>query len=750
MSDRLVGELERHFQRTRWRGECDLVFARPLSGHVLDASKLRKRFRRAVAVVAAIRCDRGRRNDAGRADSVASPDRDNDGARRMVRCSYHARHDEAAAIARASDVAAAGARRHPANTGSTPSVLRQEYPRRHGRRSRQSDVKIERLEVSGGFLDDLRLSFTDGLNVLIGSRGSGKTSVLELVRFALGLPAMTSDAAKAADKQARAVLGDGTVSVFCSVQGEQLILSRTGLDEAPTVSASYAYKPPLIVSQNEIEAIGLDPTSRRDILDRLIDPLAWVEVEVDETRASIASFERRLERLRGERDRFAEQAEQLEGLVELLAEAEREQEKLAKSVEKTKPLQKAIAEQSDRLGKIRAAADAYRIAEEALADWRKALADSRLDRPIPKLPDDTVHDAVAAGISHAQALIRDAVDEIGRSEKLVATSRAEVRTQQGVIQTKLKADAEQLEELQRGAGDVGRRISALRQQLKEREGYNERIKQLEKEIAKVRAERDRAMDEAEARAERRYELRLACATELTKRFRGRIEVRVDKSGEFTAYETALTDALQGSNLRYKALAADLAEKVSPRELVAAVEEADPARIVKAAKITADRAVRLVGHLQERSAAELLLAPLDDSVDFALLDGQEYKPTKNLSMGQRCTVVLPLLLAEERESILLDQPEDHLDNAFIVETLVEAIRERSVGGQIIVATHNANIPVLGEAQQVVVLASDGRRGFVSASAHLDDDAAVDAITTLMEGGREAFARRAAFYKSHEHG
>ncbi len=49
MSDRLAGELERHFERTRWRDERDLVFAHPLSGHVLDASKLRKRFRRAVA-----------------------------------------------------------------------------------------------------------------------------------------------------------------------------------------------------------------------------------------------------------------------------------------------------------------------------------------------------------------------------------------------------------------------------------------------------------------------------------------------------------------------------------------------------------------------------------------------------------------------------------------------------------------------------------------------------------------------------
>ncbi|MGH2939579.1 MAG: AAA family ATPase, partial [Solirubrobacterales bacterium] len=81
-------------------------------------------------------------------------------------------------------------------------------------------MKLDRLEVSGGFLDGLGLSFLSGLNVLIGSRGAGKTSVLELIRFALGVPAMTSEAEEAARKQAFAVLGDGTVTLYATVQGE--------------------------------------------------------------------------------------------------------------------------------------------------------------------------------------------------------------------------------------------------------------------------------------------------------------------------------------------------------------------------------------------------------------------------------------------------------------------------------------------------------------------------------------------------
>jgi hypothetical protein len=64
---------------------------------------------------------------------------------------------------------------------------------------------------------------------------------------------------------------------------------------------------------------------------------------------------------------------------------------------------------------------------------------------------------------------------------------------------------------------------------------------------------------------------------------------------------------------------------------------------------------------------------------------------------------------------------------------------------ILTTHNANIPVLGEADLVVLLGSDGQRGFVRHSGPLADSEVVRAITTVMEGGYDAFERRAAFYR-----
>src|SRR5262249_39656060 len=117
------------------------------------------------------------------------------------------------------------------------------------------------------------------------------------------------------------------------------------------------------------------------------------------------------------------------------------------------------------------------------------------------------------------------------------------------------------------------------------------------------------------------------------------------------------------------------------------------------------------------------------------------------MGQRCTAILPIILNHTERMIVLDQPEDHLDNAFVVGTLVKAITARG-GAQTIIATHNPNIPVLGDAAQVVHMDSDGTICFVRAAGELTSPQIVDAITTIMEGGREAFARRAEFYAKNQ--
>lgn len=607
---------------------------------------------------------------------------------------------------------------------------------------------IDRVEVRGGFLDGVDLEFARGLNVLIGARGAGKTSVLELLRFALGVPAMTDDAQRDADRQARAVLGDGTVTVFGSLRGEAVVVSRSSLDEAPSLAAPVSVDPPLIVSQNEIEGIGLDPASRRAILDRLRDPDERADDGSRPARTAVLRLQRQIEKLRAEREEVRDKIAATDGLEKGLAEAEALQSQAAATADQLAPLQDAIATQADLLGSVRSAGVSYQATTDALREWRDALTAPTLSTPLPPLADAAIEKAVGVAVESVESLVARIGAELESAEHLVEDAFTATRAQHEAVHAELRARTDELETIQRGAGEVGQRVAALRQRLAERKALLERGAALDDEITRVRTLRDVALDDLDRTLDQTFDQRRNRASAVTAEFNSRIEVRVDKAGEVDAYRVALAEVLQGSNLQYKALAAEVASSMTPRELVAAVEDNDAQRLVDVAGITADRAARVVAHLRGQALGEVLAAELEDTVDFALLDGQDYKVTRHLSMGQRCTIVLPLLLAEHRESILLDQPEDHLDNAFIVETLVQAIRERAAGGQVIVATHNANIPVLGEARRIIVLASNGRNGFVSVAAGLDDDPAVNAITTLMEGGREAFARRAEFYRAHD--
>ena len=355
---------------------------------------------------------------------------------------------------------------------------------------------------------------------------------------------------------------------------------------------------------------------------------------------------------------------------------------------------------------------------------------------------------MAASVQVVREHLAAALQELDATKGTLSKERVSEHARQGKLQAELKQGTEELEEIQKGAGELGRRVRAA-SAAKEHEGQLKRVEQLGGEIATLVAARERALDEAEERLGDRYRLR-ATAADVTKRFHGRIEVHVARTGELADYEAVLVNLLQGSNLQYKPLAATLAKCMSPRELLMNVEDSNSDAIAESAKISKDRALRLVAHLQEKHIAPLLLAPLQDAVDFAHCSTAPNisRPVSSRS-GSACTVVLPMLLAAEHESILLDQPEDHLDNAFIVDTLVQAIRDRANDGQVLVATHNANVPVLGDAQNVIVLASDGRHGFVDTAGPLNDDDIVGSITTLMEGGAEAFARRAAFYSQHAH-
>jgi len=133
------------------------------------------------------------------------------------------------------------------------------------------------------------------------------------------------------------------------------------------------------------------------------------------------------------------------------------------------------------------------------------------------------------------------------------------------------------------------------------------------------------------------------------------------------------------------------------------------------------------------------------------NGSTYRPLHELSPGQRCSAVLPILLLNGHSPIIVDQPEDNLDNRLIRQVIVNVLGSIKLRRQVIVATHNPNIPVLGDAEQTIVLAAiDEKQSQVKAQGNLDEKPIIDSITEIMEGGREAFQYRHTIYQPHWEG
>lgn len=120
-----------------------------------------------------------------------------------------------------------------------------------------------------------------------------------------------------------------------------------------------------------------------------------------------------------------------------------------------------------------------------------------------------------------------------------------------------------------------------------------------------------------------------------------------------------------------------------------------------------------------------------------------KDLSELSMGERAVVLLKVLLALDDTPLLIDQPEEHLDNRYIYNELVPAIRKAKTKRQIIIATHNANLVVNTDAEQIIIAKYD--TGNLSCEVGTLENAAIrDQIKTILEGGDEAFKKREEKY------
>jgi len=624
--------------------------------------------------------------------------------------------------------------------------------------------RILAMEVAGGFLDELAVRFNDDLTTLIGGRGAGKSAILETLRYGLGGEPY-SDQSERLSLIRHALGSGGRVRLVIERPGAQQQryevtrvldqeprvsdLTTGAVVEVPPLELFGASGSPVILLQREIQAVARDEGFRRRLLDEIIGDEArqadaTVRRTLEELRRNARAIEE-LERQLARRDEYADRLSRLDaniayyeqqGVAEKLERHSKlgsDKARLDTAAERVNGILETHAESAGVLGSSLAAAGS----ELASAESEHAAVLRKLSEEIEVARG---HIATAdASIGAALTTLRDSVAAAVRNwPGLTAGLEEDLRR----IQRELGSGQVDAADFVRTVGER----TALRPIVED-------MQRLDVERARLGDERDALLRRLQDERHRGFSLRQRAATAVNTTLDGRLRMDVTYLGDAAEYGRRLSVAMKGSRLTADALADIVSSRGADGvELARAVHQGEAA-VVKRFQITETMAHRLVGWLTDdpaRLRQVEVLAP-EDRVAIALVveDGTA-RDLAELSSGQKATALLLLLFAQGGRPLILDQPEDDLDNRFVYEDVVALLRvEKGVADpgrrrQIIVATHNANIPVNGDAELVLSLVDEGGRCQVRTRASIDDAGVRGEIRTVLEGGAEAFRRRAEKY------
>jgi len=618
--------------------------------------------------------------------------------------------------------------------------------------------KIVSLTVNGGFLQGAHFDFSDGLNCIIGGRGTGKTTALEFIRHALDrLPHKSDD--KSRHQQINQIIKHnllhGTVELHLETKdGTQYTVSRAS-DGPPTIIGADGSPVNFdlrkdtifgveIYSQSEIEDIANTSRFQLDLIDKFTDgDLALVKQDIQKASVDLERNGRLMlensQRRVSLREKLREMPDLQERLRSLSSSAQGQQSSL---------LEDAHRQNRSRLRERAAVADlvqAHDVATKKIQDFSTSL-ESLVSRA-HKIEEDmlsnaaTVHSALEiskASLERATASLREAAENFTSSASLLV----EHQTQLEEIQAGPERAYQELLAKHERAQKQGAERVRIEKQLVQLERVAKELEEADEQCAALLSTRLKVRNKLSQLRDQRFACRAKAASYLNSRLNPTIQVTLREKGNKRDYLEAVRAAMKGGGFHYTNVSASLVERVPPEELARIVHERDVSTLARDLDLEPDRAERIIAQLATgHHMHRIETVELHDEPSIKLHDG-EYKDSSRLSTGQKCTVILPILLLDSDRVLLIDQPEDNLDNAFIFKTVVKALRGCEGVRQMIFITHNPNIPVLGDAARVFCLHSTGKAAAITSRGNVDEVAAD--LIRVLEGGRDAFEARRERY------
>lgn len=600
---------------------------------------------------------------------------------------------------------------------------------------------ITRIAFEGDKLNGRVINLSPELNTFIGIRGSGKSTILEAIRFALDV----SFGKNAADREYKegsikhALASGGKVTLTAVDRHGSEYEVRRIVGEQPDVYVGGKLQPginiretvlhkPIYFGQKDLSNTGQG--FETDLVEKLVgEKLVDVRHSIAVQRQGVVELTRRLQKLSdvGEKQREYQAKKQDAEFRLKVFKQHGVEEKLQKQV---------LFEQDAR-------------AVKDLSDFISGYV-QELDDFIARYAEEFAARRKYASKQNAAFFTQvfEAFDRISRGfadiSKVATLSKAGSTELKG----KVKEFAALKNALKEEFAEIARKLSEELKSSGVTAIEPDEFLKLRKTIENATQLLAALAKEREQQATLRTQL-LAALTELNDFWHQEfklikeqldfinqqetaLQIEIDYKGDKAAFLRYLKDLFRGSKLRETTL----------NELVTSF--ADGAAMYR----EFDKVKSMVGASAatvEEYFQQNLSALLTWQVPNSYVIKYHGKQLKQHSLGQRASALILFVLSQrDNDVVIIDQPEDDLDNQTIYEDVIKLVRKLKPDIQFIFATHNPNIPVLGDAEQIIACAytSDSIETTVGS---IDSPPLQDAIVSIMEGGSEAFRRRKEIYQ-----
>ncbi|MCZ2075580.1 MAG: AAA family ATPase [Bryobacterales bacterium] len=623
----------------------------------------------------------------------------------------------------------------------------------------QSVARIMGIKLECGFLDGLTVHFSRNLNCIIGGRGAGKSTAFEAVRCI----APVASASKLVDCE---IWPDTLHLVWVDEVGHQTHLRRPINESLQNLT-----DPDIGAVVFPIESYGQNETAQTSVKAQS-DPAALLEY--------LDQFVR-LEDLKAEEEKI--RSDVLENQTNL--------EKATQQVARIPEFKKLLATVQQQLKTLESANAREIVGLERKVAEERTLRES-IEAQVGTLAGHIKKSSITTVLAAVESTGKPEDMKVGAGElkqilELTAGLQASAKAAESQLtaetqtfQTKVKAlltqwkareqavltdiDTKRKELLAKGVRLDLQYIKKLaadeashKESLKNLATWETHLKELQKARSELLARRQKIRTQIYTR---RHAYAIKANAALRKALADlNVTVKFLESASSPEAEEIIQQAT-GWRTSQVPRAALIVEQLTVPKLLDAIRKNDPGPIIQVtgkdgnAVFNKSDALELLRMLNVSPVPfRLQRCLLDDlpriTITRTLNTGGKVQVISRdfakLSLGQQQSILLALMLSSNSQSpLIIDQPEDNLDSEFIFHSLVPVLRAAKERRQIIVVTHNPNIAVLGDAEQIIALKSTNEKGAMVARGSIDDPNTRKMVCRILEGAEEAFKKRARMY------